>query len=235
MGEPRPGDFPDPAYIRTDNVLLKADQLGDAGDYVQADRTQSPIDFGVVTTSDHADGRTVTGGAIEQLQQAVSSQGSAANLVNAACFGVGSWFYAFSNGALSPNDYVMLSRSGTRFGFENILRSAVTGVAYASNVVTVTTPASHGLKVYDKVSLVGFAPAAYNRTLTVKTVTSATVFTADVSGISAAPTATGQLAMPVDGSNAHAQLVKKSGATFDQGAAAGDICVFSMLKGGASS
>ena len=234
MGEPQPGDFPDPAYIRTDNVLLTADQSGLAGGYVQSNNSAVPIDFSVVTTTGHTDGRTVLGGAIEQLQQAVSSQGSAANIVNAACFGVGSWFFGIANGGIAPNDYVMLSRSGTRFGFENIKRVGVTSAAVSSNVVTVTTPSPHGLQQYDKVSLVGFAPTAFNTELTVKSVTSATVFTADLT-TTASTSTVGQLALPVTGAEAHAQFVKKSGATFDQGAAAGDICVFSMLKGGATS
>ena len=34
MGEPLPGDIPDPTHLKTTNVLVAADEVADRGDYL---------------------------------------------------------------------------------------------------------------------------------------------------------------------------------------------------------
>lgn len=233
MGEPQPGDFPDPINIKTDNVLLKAEQTGKVGGYVRADNATDPISWEVLTTTIITrDGESVLGGAIAQLQEDVTSVGKLVNTVNAAVFGVGSWLYGIANAALRPNDYVMLSRKGTAFGFENIRKLSTTSVARASNVITVTTRAAHGLKVGDTVTLSGFVPVGLNITGRVASITDEDTFTINDTGSAETATTQGLASTPVLANHAHAQFIKKSGATYNQGAAADDICVFSMLRGG---
>ena len=233
MGEPRPGDFPDPINVRGSNVLLKTDQIGAAGGYVRADQSADPVNWQVLnTTVISQDGISVLGGAIEQLQQDVVSTGIADNLVNAATFGVGSWFYGISNGKLNPNDFVMLSRRSTVMGFENQRHIKISTAALASTLLTINTASDHHLKVGDVVTISGFTPAPINGTWPVTAITDKDTAVIDTSATGTTVTVIGFLDTYVTASEAHAQFVKKSGATYNQGAITGDICVFSMLKGG---
>ena len=233
MGEPLPGDFPDPIYVKTQNILLKATQVGSTGDYARWNPAAT-ASWEVITTTLVPSQGTVIGQGFVQLQQDVNSTGLADAIANAGAFGPGSWFFGLANGTLVPNDYVMLNRTGTQFGFSNERQMAVgtTDMAVATNVATVTTSVPHHLKVGDTVVTTGFTPAAFNATLIVATIVDEDTFTAALVTADATSTVGGLASTPVTGEFAHAQFIKKSGATFNAGAVANDTCVFSMLKGG---
>lgn len=231
MGEPQPGDFPDPIYVKTANILLKANQVGSAGDYARYNPAATASWNVIDTTLITAQG-TVLGSGFVQLQQDVDTTGIADAVANAGAFGPGSWFYGLANGTLNPNDYVMLGRIGTQFGFKNTRDMLSASASVTSNVITINTTVPHHLKVGDTVVTTGFTPSAFNATLKVATIVDEDSFTAALVTADAPATVQGLVSIAVTGEFAHAQFIKKSGATYDQGAVLNDICVFSMLKGG---
>jgi len=233
MGEPQPGDFPDPINVKTENVLLKATQVGSAGAYVRYNPAAT-ASWEVINTTLITDQGTIIGEGFGQLQQDVDSTGLADAVANAAIFGVGSWFYGLANGAIKPNAYVMLNRTGTQFGFSSDRQMAVgnTAMSVSTNVATITTNVPHHLKVGDTVVTTGFTPSAFNATLKVASIVDEDTFTAALTTADATSTVGGLASTPVTGEFAHAQFVKKSGATYSGAAALNDVCVFSMLKGG---
>ena len=231
MGEPLPGDFPDPIYVKTANILLKATQVGKAGDYARYD-TSGTKAWQVVTIALITAQGPVGGQGIVQLQQDVDSTGFADATVNAGAFGPGSWFYGLATGIINPNDLVVLERFGTLFGFSrNFNIQATSGADSGANAV-ITLPSGHGLIVGDIVSLKGWLGGGnYNGTftLTASTATTVTMVNAAVTG---AATTAGTIGARVKPAQATAQFIKVSGDTFSDGAVDGDIGVFSMLVGG---
>jgi len=233
MGEPRPGDFPDPINVRTVNILLKATQVGSAGDYARWNPAAT-ASWNVITTTLITIQGSIIGQGIVQLQQAVDSTGIADAVANAGAFGVGSWFYGLANGAILPNAYVMLGRIGTQFGFKATRDITPVDIVVATNVGTVDCGTiRHGLKVGDRVTFTGFTPADMNDADNeVLTITDEFIFTCTLTAADATSTVQGLVEIDVTAEFAHAQYVKKSGATFEAGAVLNDTCVFSMLKGG---
>ena len=232
MGEPQPGDFPDPINVKGDQVLLKANQQGNAGDYVIADFDQDPVDWEVVAAGTVANGLSVRG-AILQLQQAVSSVNQAANIVSAGVFGVGSWFYGKAVDDIKPNQYVVLSRLGAVFGFSPYKKVITSAAAVAANILTVTTSLAHKLHAGDTVILSGMSPATLNGEVVIASITNATVFTAAktlANTVGVAPF--GTVDKEVGPEDSHAQYITKSGATYNQGVKSGDVCTLSMTRGG---
>ncbi len=232
MGEPQPGDFPDPINVRTANILLKATQIGSAGDYARFDSSGTPA-WNVITTALITVQGSITGAGFVQLQQDVNSTGIADAVANAGVFGPGSWFYGLANGTLNPNDYVMLGRIGTQFGFKNTRDITPVDVVVATNVGTVDFGTiRHGLKVGDRVTLTGFTPADMNDADNeVLTITDEFIVTITLVAADATSSVQGLVSTPVTADFAHAQYIKKSGETFEAGAVLDDICVFSILKG----
>ena len=235
MGEPRPGDFPDPINVKTANISLKATQVGSVGDYARFNTTGTRAWEVLTTTLITAQG-SVLGEGIVQLQQDVNTTGIADAVQNAGAFGPGSWFYGLANGTINPNDFVMLGRIGTQFGFKNTRDISVgnTDMAVSSNVATITTSVPHALKVGDSVTTSGFTPAAFNADLIVASITDEDTFTAALVTGDATSTVGGLVSQKVTADFAHAQYIKKSGTTFYDQAVLNDVCVFSMLKGGQS-
>lgn len=233
MGEPQPGDYPDPINVRTANVLLKATQIGSSGGYVRFNSSGTPA-WEIINTTLITTQGVIQGAGFIQLAQDIDSTGIADAVANASGFGPGSWFYGLANGIINPNDFVVLDRTGTQFGFKNTrdLTGAATGAAVATNVITITTDNPHHLKVGDAVVTTGFTPAAFNASLIVASITDEDTFTAALTTGDATSTVFGRVEIPVTGEFAHAQYVKQSGETFEAGAVLNDICVFSMLKGG---
>ena len=233
MGEPQPGDYPDPINVRTANVLLKATQVGSSGAYVRFDSTGTPA-WEIINTTLITTQGVITGAGFIQLAQDIDSTGISDAVANASGFGPGSWFYGLANGTLNPNDYVVLDRTGTQFGFKNTrdLSGGATDAAVSSNVITITTDTDHHLKVGDTVVTTGFTPADFNGTIIVATITDEDTFTGALTASDATSSVFGRVEIPVTGTFAHAQYIKLSGATFEAGAVLDDICVFSMLKGG---
>jgi len=231
MGEPQPGDFPDSINVKTANVLLKATQIGSSGDYVRYNSSGTAAWEVLTTTLITAQG-TITGAGLCQLQQSVDSTGIADAVANAACFGPGSWFYGLANGTILPNALVMLGRIGTQFGFRSTRDNLSVSASVTTNVITINCTAPHHLKVGDEVITTGFTPTAFNATLKVLTIVDFDSFTASLTTADAPATVQGLVTVPVTGEFAHAQFIKKSGATYSNGAILNDTCIFSMLTGG---
>ena len=233
MGEPLPGDYPDPINVRTANVLLKATQVGSSGDYVRFDSSGTPAWEIINTTLITVQG-SITGAGIVQSQQDFNSTGIADAIANIGAFGPGSWFYGLANGTLNPNDYVMLGRIGTQFGFKNTRDITPVDVVVSSNVGTIDFGTiRHGLKVGDRVTLTGFTPTDMNDADNEVTVIT-DEFIVDIALTAADATSSiqGLVEIAVTANFAHAQYIKQSGETFESGAVLDDICVFSILKGG---
>ena len=233
MGEPQPGDFPDPINVRTANILLKATQIGSAGDYARYNVSGTKA-WEVVTTTLISVQGSITGQGLVQLQQAVNSTGIADAVANAGAFGPGSWFYGLANGIIRPNAYVMLGRIGTQFGFKETRDITPVDVVVATNVGTIDFGTiRHGLKVGDRVSLTGFTPADMNDADNeVLSITDEFIVTITLVAADATSSVSGLVSTQVTADFAHAQFIKKSGTTFYDGAVLNDTCVFSMLKGG---
>ncbi len=233
MGEPRPGDFPDPIYVKTANALLKATQIGASGDYLRYN-TSGTKAWEVLNTTLITVIGTIEGQGFVQLQQAVDSTGIADGVANAGVFGPGSWFYGLANAVLRPNALVMLGRIGTQFGFSATREFTPVDVVVLSNVGTIDFGTiKHHLKVGDLVTLTGFTPADMNDADNqVLTITDEFIVTITLVAADATSSVQGLVSTPVTGEFAHAQLIKKSGATFSDGAILNDTCVFNMLTGG---
>ena len=231
MGTPLPGDFPDAINLKSDQVLLKANQEGNAGDYVIADYTQDPVDWGVVGVGTVGNGLSVRG-AIYQLQQYVSSLNQAANIVPAGVFGIGSWLYGYAVDDIKPLQYCVLYRLGAVFGFSPYKKIAASAADVTGNVLTVSTTLAHNLHAGDKVTLSGMTPAGLDGEVTIATITDSDTFTAAKTLANTAGTEFGTVDKVVDARDSHVQLVKKVGATYSQGAKSGDVCEFSMVLGG---
>ena len=233
MGEPQPGDFPDGIYIKGARGFLKANQVGNAGDYLLLDKTVDPINWSVVGAGTIGNGLSVRG-TIAQLQEVVSSANQAANIVPAAIFGIGSWFYGLAVDDIPDSAYCVLSRLGAVFGFSTLKKVPVSALAVAANVLTVSTTGAHNFKAGDKVTLSGNTPAALNGEVTIAGITDEDTFTAAKVLVNTAGVTFGTADKTVDASDAHVQFIKKSGATVNQGAKDGDVCVFSAIAGGNS-
>jgi len=237
MGEPVPGDFPDPINVRTANILLKTLQTGSSGDYARYNVSGTKA-WEVITTTLITVQGSILGEGFVQLQQDVNTTTPvvADAVANAGVFGPGSWFYGLANGTIRPNDYVMLGRIGTQFGFKNTRDITPVDVVVATNVGTIDFGTiRHGLKVGDRVTLTGFTPADMNDANNeVLSITDEFIVTITLVAADATSTVQGLVEIPVTGEFAHAQFIKKSGATFSDGAVLNDTCVFSMLKGGQS-
>lgn len=233
MGEPKPGDFPDPINVRTANVLLKATQVGVAGNYVRYN-TSGTKAWEVINTTLITVQGSITGQGLVQSQQEFNSTGIADAIANIGAFGPGSWFYGLANGTINPNDLVMLGRIGTQFGFKNTRDITPVDVVVSTNIGTVDFGTiRHGLKVGDRVSLTGFTPSDMNDADNeVLTITDEFIVTIALTAADDTSTVQGLVSTIVTANYAHAQFIKKSGATFSDGAVLNDTCVFSMLIGG---
>lgn len=233
MGEPQPGDFPDPINVKTANILLKATQIGLSGGYARFNSSGTPA-WEVITTTLVTVQGPVIGAGFVQLQQDVNSTGLADAVANAGAFGPGSWFYGLANSTIEPNAFVILTRAGTQFGFEDTINitPAATGAQAATSVMTITFTVPHLFRVGDIISTSGFTPSDFNEVDRIITAITLTTIVYATAASDATSTVAGPVSEPVNATNANAQYIKKSGDTFEAGAVLNDICVFSMLKGG---
>lgn len=235
MGEPIPGDIPDPIYLKTQNASLKSDQIGFKGDFIRFSNIGVTGWEVLNTTTVPNQGSIPPGLGILQLQEDVDSTGLADAVANGAAFGPGSWIYAVANGNITPNAFVILNRTGNQIGFtaNRTISVDIGDMSVASNVATVTTTQPHGLHVGAIVTTTGFTPADFNTVGAIVTAVNSDVeFEFGITAADATNTVAGFIVTPVLADYAHAQYIKKSGATFDDIILAGEIGIFSMSKGG---
>ncbi len=231
MGEPLPGDIADPIYLKTTNIALAGAVIQTVGDWLQFSSAKSSYDAISVTTP-----RQLVGKNILQLQQDVDTTGIADGVNNAACFGTGSWVYAFCAGVIEPNAqaFAVVFDNGAlnEVGFSQTVAVTITTIDNVSNVVTVVTATNHNLKVGDKFDVAGTGEADDGSTFTVVSVTNATTFlytsaAADYSAV------VGTITQDADvNHNGQVMFIKVSGATVVAAAALGNIGIFSLLGRG---
>jgi hypothetical protein len=98
----------------------------------------------------------------------------------AAAANNGAQLSAWLNAANAISGPATVTASGTGSTFEILINSAtrtITNVALASNVVTITTSAAHGLATGDQAKVAATTATAVNGTFTVATAPSTTTFT----------------------------------------------------------
>lgn len=227
MGEPLPGDIPDPIYLKTTNVTLTATQIVSRGDWIQAFDNNN---WEAIPTTDVA----FINSKVVQSQEGQDSTGFSAGEVNLAAFGVGSWVYALCGEVLGSEDPVRLAVyfNGTinRVGFVNSITVAmdtsIQGTAIGE--VTVINTTDRGVKVGDTITVTG--STNYNFSYVVTGVSAdgltITMFATESTDTGSEGTATLQIF--VSAASATAKLVKLSGATTMIATAIDDIGVFAL-------
>ena len=227
MGEPLPGDIPDPIYLKTTNVTLTATQIVSRGDFIEAfDNTN----WQAISTADVM----FINSKVVQSQEAQDSTGFADGEVNLAAFGVGSWIYALAGEVLGSEDPVRLAvyfdGSVNQVGFVNSITVAIdTSIqGTAEGEVTVVNTTDRGVKVGDRIVVT--SSTNYNFTYTVTDVSAdgltITMFSTESTDTGSEGTA--DLTITVTSATATAKLVKLSGATTMVPTAINDVGVFAL-------
>jgi len=227
MGEPLPGDIPDPIYLKTTNVTLTATQIVERGQWIEAfDNTN----WQVIDTTNVS----FINSKVVQSQEGQDSTGFSAGEINLAAFGVGSWVYALCGEVLGSEDPVRLcvyfNGSINRIGFCNSITvdidTSIQGTA--AGEVTIVNTVDRGVAVGDKITVTG--STNYNFTYIVTGVSAdgltITMFATESTDTGSEGTATLQII--VTSSTGTAKLVKLSGATTMIATAVDDIGVFAL-------
>lgn len=227
MGEPLPGDMPDPIYLKTTNVSLTATQVVLRGDFL---RPFDTTNWEAIPTTDV----TFINGPVVQSQEAQDSTGFTAGEINLGAFGTGSWIYALIGEAIGAESEVRLAVffNGTvnEVGFVNsltvALETSIQGTAIGE--VTVINTTDRGVKVGDTITVTG--STNYNFTYTVTGVSAdgltITMFATESTDTGSEGTATLQII--VSSATASARFIKVSGQTVMSVAAIDDIGVFAL-------
>jgi len=227
MGEPLPGDIPDPIYLKTTNVTLTATQIVSRGDFLEA------FDNTNWQAIDTTNVQFITSKVV-QSQEAQDSTGFTAGEINLAAFGVGSWIYALAGGVIGSEDPVRLCVyfNGTinRVGFCNsitvALDTSIQGTAIGE--VTVINTVDRGVKVGDQIVVTN--TTNYNFTFNVIDVSAdgLTITMFATASTDVGNEASGDLTITVTSATATAKLVKLSGATTMIPTAIDSIAVFAL-------
>ncbi len=226
MGEPLPGDIPDPTHLKTTNALLEGEQVGVKGDWLTYDEGTDFWQLAAVTAP-----RLIPNTEAIQLQEDILTTNIADGVVNAAAFGNGSWVYALMAGDCLPNKPVILvvfdsGSSVFKYGFTNSL--TVEGdISVATLIATVVTDDPHGYKVGDKVTIVSASLDETGVPVTIATIVDPTTFTfVTTSSDFGSETATSNFDAILNGGSA--KYIKRSGDTFAQKGVLNEIGVFAM-------
>ena len=226
MGEPLPGDIPDPTHLKTTNALLEGEQVGFKGEWLTYDEG---TDFWQLATKTAP--RLISDAEAIQLQEDIDTTNLADGTANAAGFGNGSWVYAFLAGDCLPNSPVVLvvfdAGSGVfAYGFTNSI--TVEGdISGASNVATIVTDDPHGYKVGDIIIPVSAFLDETGKPVTITEIINATTFTFDTTSSDfGSETATSTFSAIQNGGSA--KFIKRSGDTFAQKGVLNEIGVVAM-------
>ncbi len=227
MGEPLPGDIPDPIYLKTTNVTLTATQIVARGDWIEAfDNTNwqaiSIADVQFINSK------------VVQSQEGQDSTGFTAGEVNLAAFGVGSWVYALCGEVLGSEDPVRLCVyfNGTinRVGFCNSitvdLDTSIQGTAIGE--VTIVNTTDRGVAVGDKITVTGSTNYNFTYVVTGVSADGLTITMFATESTDTGSEVSGDLTIIVTNATGTAKLVKLSGATTMIATAIDDIGVFAL-------
>jgi len=227
MGEPLPGDIPDPIYLKTTNVSLTATQIVSRGDFIEAfDNTN----WQAISTTNIQ----FINSKVVQSQEAQDSTGFSAGEINLAAFGVGSWIYALCGEVLGSEDPVRLCVyfNGTinRVGFCNsitvALDTSIQGTAIGE--VTVVNTVDRGVKVGDQIIVTGSTNYNFTYNVTDVSADGLTITMFSTASTDVGAEVAGTLQIIVTSATATAKLVKLSGATVMVATAIDDIAVFAL-------
>ena len=226
MGEPLPGDIPDPTHIKTAKPLLKALQVGFKGEWLTYDEG---VDFWEIPIKTAP--RLISNAEAMQLEQDIDTATLADGVASAAAFANGSWVYSFLAGNCIPNSPVILvvfdAGSGVfRFGFTNSL--TVEGdINVATLIATVVTDDPHGYKVGQKVTIVSASLNETGEIVTITKIVDSTTFEfVTTTGDFGSQTATSTFSAIENGGSA--KFIKRSGDTFAQKGVLNEIGVVAM-------
>lgn len=231
MGEPRPGDIPDPTHLKTTNALFNENLIASKGDWAIYDESTNFWTLPVMTA-----GRVLRNKEALQLQQDINTTGLGDGIANAAAFGNGSWVYALMAGQVLPNKpaflIVFLDTTVTpnvfRIGFVTALTVNIASITHSAPDSQITTIIPHNLVAGDRVVIAGATTTANNGTFTVTSVVSATAFTViNTLGVPQAGAA-GTSSLIASDTTASATFIKRSGDTYAQEGALNEIGVFAM-------
>lgn len=232
MGEPLPGDIPDPTHLKTQQVSLLNDEQASKGDwlvYSAGNASWNPPSLGSP--------RIVTQKQAVQLQEDIDTTGLVNAAVSAAVFSNGSWVYALVAGNVRPNSPVWLvvfdsNPSGAellKIGFTDNFNVIVTSFAFSDPVVTLTTDDPHDLRPGDLVRITNAPTSNNNGTFLVITVPSTTTLTYQNPNGSAETAASNTTsANHAEDNGGVAKFIKRSGDTVAQEADLNEIGVFAL-------
>ncbi len=229
MGEPLPGDIPDPTHIKTQNVLLGATQVASKGDWLVYSEANSSWNIPVNLDPP----RRITSLEAVQLQEDIDTTNILNAVANAAVFANGSWVYALIAGDVLPNSQVFLvsfenASSIFQIGFVSTITAFIQSITFSAPDVTVTTNIPHGLTVGDVVIIANATNVANDGEFIVKTIISNLIFIADnPNGVAQAGVA-GQTENKAAVNGGDAKFIKRSVNTFAQEGIVNEIGVFAM-------
>lgn len=226
MGEPLPGDIPDPTHLKTTNALLEGEQVGSKGEWLTYDEG---TDFWQLATKTAP--RLISDAEAVQLQQDINTTNIPDGTANAAAFGNGSWVYSLLAGDCLPNSPVVLvvfdsGSSVFEYGFANSI--TVEGdVSVTSLIATVVTDDPHGYKIGDKVTIVSASLDETGNIVTITSIVNPTTFTfTTTSSNFVSETATSNFSAIENGGSA--KFIKRSGDTFAQKGVFNEIGVIAL-------
>jgi len=228
MGEPVPGDIPDPTHVKTANVLLANDIIQSKGDWLIYSSSPASWNPPIQTAA-----RIISEQQAVQLQQDINTTDILNAVANAAAFGNGSWVYALCAGNVEPNSpvHLVVYDSGSavfKIGFVSAFTVNIASIAFSTPEVTVTTSTPHNLQQGDIVGLNDTTGNTNDGKFLVLTVPSTTTFTISNVGGAVQGGAAGTSNNNAADNNAAAKFIKRSGDTFSQEGVLNEIGVFSM-------
>jgi len=230
MGEPLPGDIPDPTHLKTQNVLLEATQVAKKGDWLGYSTANNA--WGNFLNLDPS--RRITSLQAVQLQEDIDTTDILNAIANAAVFANGSWVYALIAGDVLPNSQVYLisfedASSVFRIGFTTAINAIIDTFTKDDPEMTIVTDTPHGLIVGEKVVITGSTSAANDGTFVVTKIVSTLSFTyINAAGVAESGLAATNAENTAALNGGDAKFIKRSGDTFAQEGVVNEIGVFAM-------
>lgn len=245
MGEPLPGDIPDPIYLKTTNVPLDTNVIVNRGDWLFLAESTGFWDLATTLSNNN-----ILAQHFVQAQEDQNTTGLVAGEQNAAAFGGGSWVYAFAGGDIDPEHFVIPrlvdlgGTLGTKLTFvesfllttQNFSESAAPADAPAGTFeITLTGGTTTTfIRVGGTISVSSSATPAYDGTHVITSILTNTTFTVfKISGLGTPANATDGVVNFTANNTIlpKAKFIKKSGDTVVGDIAEGEIGVFSLLGG----
>lgn len=232
MGEPLPGDIPDPVYLKTTNVPLQTNQILSRGDWL-IEISGGLWSLGISHTFEQ-----LIENPLVQAQEDQNTTGVTAGTVNAAAFGAGSWVYAYAGTTIKPQSWVIprevdLGGSlGDKITFVDSFALAATNlVVTGSDTGVFSVPSTAGITVGTVLNVTTAVDAGNLGTWKVTSITGLTITAFKIGATDNAGDATVVVAALVNQYNGRGRFIKLSGDTVVGNITQGEIGVFSIGDG----